>query len=239
MLYEELLTIGLDLPHNQILNHHQNGVHFYRFYEKTLSNKKRTIISPLEYRQLLNLQTRYGLVEDAIRVRHGSWHLGSVITQGQWSFLFHYTSHANTYFHGIGPIANIRINSNIGINGSFLRYVNRPILVHNVNLQSFLEISNDVNLLPVNLSNLNVRQIVEMNNNFLRDVYSNIFWHTEFVIQLNNDGNFERISPWTDYRFFGFYERLDEVINNQNEINRQINNIVRDVGQGLRRIRDV
>ena len=125
------------------------------------------------------------------------------------------------------------------INVSSLRYVNRPILIHDVNLQSFLEISNDMHLLPIDLLNLSVRGVIEMNNSFLRDVYSNIFWRTGFVIQLNNDSVFVRIDPWTDYRFFDFYGRLDEVINNQNEINRQISNMIRDRGQGLRRTRDI
>ena len=136
-------------------------------------------------------------------------------------------------------VGNIVVNNNIGVNGSSLRYVNKSILIHDVNLQSFLEVSDDINLSPINLSNLNAWEVIETNNSFLRDARSTVFWCTEFVIQLNNDGEFVKIDSLADYKFFSFYERLDEVINNRNEANRQINNIIRDRGQGLRRIRDI
>nr|AEV66618.1 hypothetical protein [Oxytricha trifallax] len=150
---------------------------------------------------------------------------------GEWSLISLYTKQPKTYFHGIGYVENYPLTDNI------FEYANKPILVNKNILDLYLEMSNDVNLIPKKLINNSVTEIVINSNRALGEIWLDVIWSKNNNITQLKGSYFEILKNWDDYRYYKFYQKIGENINNRDEVLRQTNNIIRDAGYGNRRLK--
>jgi len=226
-LSEELSKYGLDSF--QIYSEiNQNGTHFFRTYVRYITKNKYIFITPAEYEHLLQLKQDHDL---NIKLDKSLWHCGTLINGGEWSLVSFYTNQPKTYFHGVGYIENYKLTNNI------FKYVNKPILVNKNILNLYLEMSNDINLAPTTIIDNSITEIIINSNRAVEEIWLDIIWNKNNSIMQLKGGSFEMLTKWDDYRYYKFYQKIGETLNNQNEILRQTNNIIRDMGYGHRRLK--
>nr|AEV66626.1 hypothetical protein [Oxytricha trifallax] len=119
-----------------------------------------------------------------------------------------YTKQPETYFHGIGYVENYPLTDNI------FKYANKPILVNKNILDLYLEMSNDINLTPNELIDNSITEIVINSNRALEEIWLNTFWNkNNNIIQLKGS-YFEILKNWDDRRYYKFYQKIGETVNN-------------------------
>lgn len=225
LLLDDLLINGIDF-FNPDCFRGQNGTHAFRFRVLHLTRTKFKIISYSEYLHLLKLEKTHDLY---LRLGISLWHWGYLIPNGEWSYLFHYTSQPSTYFHGISnPVNNIPLNNNV------FRYSNRPLLVRSNDLIRYVEISNDINLLPENLINLSVRELVINSNRAMLQAWAEV-QRGGSIIELQGSA-FNLVENFDDSRYYEFNYRIRRILEDERDLQRQVDNIVRYQGEGFRRL---
>lgn len=207
-------------------NNNQNGTHAFRYYVKYFSKTKYFIISPAEYQHYLYLEKTYGL---NFNIKLSPWHWGVLISEGEWSIFFNYTSQNFTHFYDIGKVKNIPLQNNI------FKYSTQPILIRNNALINYIEITNDLNTLPRDLIDNSAWDIVLNSNHALNQIWREIIWKSNQIIEFKN-GRFVITENWDGFNYIKFYQKMGDIVNNDKELKRQLTKIITGAGYGNRRI---
>jgi len=221
-LYNEILKTGLEF-----VNSFDNGTHLIRMCARYHTKRGYSLITLDEYNFLQNLSIRIHL---DINLKKTLWYWGGIINEGEWSLITCYTSQPQTFFNDLNRIDNVITNNNI------FHYYNRPILLRNTTLLSFVDISNDINLTPNSLINTSIRTIVDNSLSMISDIHYDMWRDRNYQI-IEFDGNSFRLNILNNRLYDSFSNRSDQMIRDIDERSRQIRNIT-GYGEGYRRLQN-
>ena len=201
-LTQELLTYGIDIL-NSFFQQNQNGTHLMRMFS-IYSNNAHRLITFQEYQHLKRLSSIHNI---DVNLRKTPWHWGVIINEGANSLVTNFTTQPNTFFTGINR------RNNIQTYGNLFHYYNTPILIDNNILNSYVEVSNDINFTPRRLINRGLFEIIDNSLSIINDIRFNLWRNRDYEV-IHLDGDRFRIGRLDTEVYNNFNNRLYEITHN-------------------------